>query len=349
MASPVTSARHPPDPAGSMLEGITFDTLLQLAQRRYGSSPAIRTLAVESDLAAGPARQNLILSFDQLEIRIGHMAALLRQIGVQQGQRLAVMAPLGADSIVALLAGIRAGCEPVLIPVDCPDNVLARLLEHSAIEVAIGVDHFAGYSPLLALRSAAAKVFGLRCIAGFGTDIPDGVVPLEQVLASLDMLTPGTHEQTVAARHFGLFEQQTGHVVAGGLAEAKVLEMALDVVQALQIAPGARIVSTLLGGHLAALATGPAAALMTGASYQPLGLFSRAALAASLSGIEPVHLVLPGNMEKAFSQSSLNSHPSLTSVVFVHHGIADAPTHLPGHLTVIDVNPGAGHPRVTRR
>jgi mycobactin salicyl-AMP ligase len=312
------------------LDGLTFDALLKLAQRRNGEASAIACPV------AGRAQH---LSADQLGLRVSRLAGLLGEIGATPGQHLAILAPMGLPVAVALLAALRAGMVPFLVPVEIDQAALTRLLEHTGTEIAIGVDAVGTREPLLMLREAASHIFGMRCVAGFGPTIPDGVMALDQYLASATCPVM-TDPADVVQRRIGVVDPDHHVFLADSLTEAEVLEAGLQVVQALEISPESRIASTMVGSGLSALATGLAAALLSGAEFMPLGLFSLYGLEASLSDGRKVHLVAPASTATALLKAGLAHHPSVASLVLVHlAGPAPRTLTLPGtvDVTVVDV------------
>ena len=133
------------------------------------------------------------------------------------------------------------------------------------------------------------------------------------------------------------------------LPERELLGKALDISRALKPTISSRIVTTLVGGDLAALASGPGVAMLSGLELLPLGLFNLGDLQACIEGGRSVHLVLPGTMEPALAHSRLAGHPALASLVFVHRAsdarglpavdrpdvaIVDIEAHSAGDITV---------------
>jgi hypothetical protein len=308
------------------LDGLSFDTLLKLAQHRTGEASVI------SSPGSGPSAR---LSASQLGLRVARLAGLLGQIGTVPGQRLAILAPMGAPAVVALLAALRTGMVPFLVPGGIDQASLTRLLERTGTEIAIGVDVVGTRKPLLMLREAASHIFGMRCVAGFGAAIPDGVMALDHYLASEScpvMASPSNN----LPRHIQVVDPDRYDLLPENLMETAVLDAGLQMVQALGISPDARIASTLLGAGLPALATGLAAALLSGAEFMPLGLFSLYGLESSLSGGRKVHLVAPAATATGLLKAGLAHHPSVGSLVLVHlDGQAPETLTLPGPTGVV--------------
>jgi hypothetical protein len=96
-------------------------------------------------------------------------------------------------------------------------------------------------------------------------------------------------------------------------------------------------VTTLIGGDLAALASGPGMAMLAGIELLPLGLFSLPDLQACIEGGRSVHLVLPGTAEPALAHSRLCAHPALASLVFVQRGERCYPQIDRPDIAIVDI------------
>lgn len=312
------------------LDGLSFDALLKLAQRRGGD------LLAMSVPSAGATQR---LTADHLAGQVSRLAGLFGQTGAVAGQNLAIFAPMGLPAAITLLAALRTGMVPFLVPADISQTALTRLLERTETEIVIGVDKIGAVQPLLMLRDAAAQIFGIRCIAGFGAAIPDGVMALDHVLAS-----PACPMMPISAGsapgRIGVIDADDREGAIEYLLESDVLDAGLRLVQALQIAPDTRIASTLLGAGLPALATGPAAALLAGAEFTPIGLFSLYGLESCLGDGRKVHLVAPAATAAALLKAGLGHHAAIASLVFVHlPGQPPAELALPAaaDVAVVDV------------
>ena len=144
----------------------------------------------------------------------------------------------------------------------------------------------------------------------------------------------------------------SGGAEAGGPDFSALLGKALDISRALKPTVSSRIVTTLVGGDLAALASGPGVAMLSGLELLPLGLFNLGDLQACIEGGRSVHLVLPGAMEPALAHSRLAGHPALASLVFVHR--ANEPRGLPAidrpDVAIVDIEAhSAGDVTVSKR
>lgn len=331
------------DEAAALLEGLDLDTLLRALARGRGYEAALRDPPGRrgwSDVA--PASINFV----QLDERVDQLARLLSINQAQPGAGVAILAPLGPEAIISILACLRAGLSPLMLPLHGNEIELLRLVEASGAVMALGVGRIGPMRPLLVLRNLAVRAFGTRFVGGFGQDIPDGVAPLDTLMASA-MLHPLPE---VPERPALCIADPVTLAGPQAVSERDLLGKALEISRALKPMASSRIVTTLVGGDLAALASGPGMALLTGVELLPLGLFSLGDLQACIEGGRNVHLVLPGAMEPALAQSRLASHPALSSLVLVqrpgtHRGlpaidrpdlaIVDVEMHSPVEMSVV--------------
>lgn len=303
--------RAEPDDAAALLDGLHFDRLLQALAAGRGYEPALRDPPGRqgwSDVVPGS------LSFGQLNAATDRLARLLAINRAQPGARVAILAPLGPEAILSVLACLRAGLSPMLLPMHGNELELLGLIEAADAVMALGVGRVGPLRPLLMLRELAVRAFGTRFVGGFGADIPDGIAPLDELMDSATL-----HPLPDVERRSGLLVVDAT-TMAGPVevSERDVLGKALEISRLLKPMDSSRIVTTLVGGDLAALASGPAMAMLTGVELLPLGLFSLGDLQACTEGGRNLHLVLPGKMEPALAHSRLASHPALASLVFVH-------------------------------
>lgn len=321
------------DAASALLDGLDLDKLLKAL---------VRGRAYDAALRDPPGRRAWSdsfpssLSFQQLEERTDQLARLLTINHAQPGATVAILAPLGGEAIVAVLGALRAGLSPLMLPLHASEDELLALIEASDAVMALGTSRIGPFQPLITLRNLAVRAFGTRFVGGFGLDVPDGIAPLDTLMAS-----GGLHPlpERIARAELQVVDPVS---LAGPfrLSERDLLSAALDISRLLKPLSSSRIVTTLVGGDLAALASGPGMAMLTGVELLPLGLFSLGDLQACIAGGRNVHLVLPGNMEPAIAHSRLAGDPALASLVFVHRAgdSRAAPAIDRPDLAIVDVD-----------
>lgn len=303
----------------ALVEGLDFDSLLKALASRRGYEPAFRDPPGRRDWSGFAPNA---FGFAELDQRADRLASLLMLAKPQPGAGVAILAPLGPEVLVSILACLRAGLSPMVLPAHAGEADLLRLIERSGAVMALGVPRIGDRRPLLLLRDVAARAFGMRFIGGFGADIPDGVAALDPLLGH------GAQQPFAPASVRAPIQVVDGKSFAGPfpVTEKEVLAKALEISRVLKPLASSRVITTLVGGDLAALATGPGIALLTGVELLPLGLFALDDLRACLEGGRMVHLVVPGAMEPALARSKLGSHKALASLVFVSRAEDGPPT-----------------------
>lgn len=294
----------------ALVEGLDFDGLLKALAAKRGREPAFRDPPGRRDWSgAAPGA----FGFAELDRRVDRLAGLLTLARPQPGARVAILAPLGPEALISILACLRAGLSPLPLPPHAGESELLDMIERSGAVMALGVGRIGPLRPLLLLRDVAARAFGMRFIGGFGADVPDGVAALDQLLGH------GASQPAVPTLARSAISVVDSRSFAGpfALGEKEVLAKALEISRVLKPLASSRIITTLVGADLAALATGPGISLLTGVELLPLGLFVLDDLRACLEGGRMVHLVMPATMEPALARSRLGGHASLSSLVFV--------------------------------
>ncbi len=318
--------------ATTVLEGLDFDALLKALASGRGYEAALRD---------PPGKRNwsdtapTSLSFLQLNERVDQLARLLAINHAQPGSGVAILAPMGPEAVISIFASLRAGFSPLMLPLHADEPELLRLMDVANAVMALGVGRVGPLRPLLTLRNLAMRAFGTRFVGGFGPEIPDGVAPLDTLGRSAGLNALPEPAERAALQVVDAL------TLAGPLAvtEKHVLSRALDISRLLKPLASSRIVTTLVGGDLAALATGPGMALLTGVELLSLGLFSLGDLQACLAGGRNIHLVIPGAMEPALAHSRLAGDPALASLVLVHRPETSRslPAVIRPDLAVVDV------------
>jgi mycobactin salicyl-AMP ligase len=302
---PAASARATISKASApSLEGLTCAALLSASAGQREREVMLRTISSDGK---GPSS----LTFGEVSRQSGRLARLLASVSGGQPTTALIAMAFEKQAVLTVLACLRAGITPVVVRPDLDAEQLSQLADHHGASIAIGVDRLAEFTPLLALRDMAARNFGMRCVAGFGSDLPEGVVPLDSFIDEESSLPPLPEART---------EGQIGACddVSVQVTEPEFLALSLEIARALGIAPTSRILTTLVSGNLVSMASGLGAALLTGAEFSPLGLFKLNQLWASFADGKSIHLVAPASIEPAIVQSGLMAHKGLAGLLLVH-------------------------------
>jgi non-ribosomal peptide synthetase component E (peptide arylation enzyme) len=187
-------------------------------------------------LADPPNRQNFTdgipraLSFAQADRAISAIAARLRGLGLQTDSAVAIQLPNIVESIVAFLGVLRAGMIALPLPLLWRQEEIVSALRQVGVKAIIGCSRFGQTDQIEIVMQSAVELFSVRHVCGFGPNLPDRIVPLDDVFlregaeATVSVPRLGPAAAHVAAITFspdasGLAPITRSHVelVAGGL------------------------------------------------------------------------------------------------------------------------------------
>jgi hypothetical protein len=299
----------------SSLEGLTCAALLSASTGQRARDVMLRSISSDGNVMPP-------LTFGEASQQSGRLARLLASVAGGQPATALIAMVFEKQAALTILACLRAGITPVVVRPDLNAEQFSALADDLGASIAIGNDHFAEFSPLTALRDMAARNFGMRCVAGFGADILEGVIPLDSFIAQESELPP--LPEFGHAGKIGMCDDISVQVT-----ELEFLSLSLDIARMLGIMPDDRILTSLVSGSLVSLASGLGAALLTGAEFSPLGLFRLNTLWASFADGRRIHLVAPARIEEAIIQSGLVSHKRLAGLLLVHPTGTRPPHQLP--------------------
>ena len=268
----------------------TLDDLFRRAGVRHADALALIDPPNCESLTSRTPRK---LTYAEADRAISALATRLRGLGLQTDTVVAMQLANTVDSVIALLGVLRAGMIAAPLPllwreqemIDALGRIGAKAIVTSA---RIGADAQAEIA-----MQVAAELFPIRYICGFGRDLPDGVMPLEDAfVASFTEsfqpgMRPGHPAAHVAVVTFdGVVPVARSHreLIAGGLGAFLEGGLAAD----------ATILSTIPLGSLAGIALTLVPWLLAGGTLVLHHSFDPAVLAEQTRVHNPSAVVLPG-------------------------------------------------------
>lgn len=297
------------------LDGIGLDALVAVAVRVRPSHLFLREPARRALWAGLEAEP---LSYAQVDQRARRLAALLRLSRLAERSHALILAPQGSEQLIAMLGALRAGLRPMLLPLCASAAELQGWFDTAGPSVAIGTTRCGELEPALMLRDAAARSFNARLVCAFGPGVPDGVVPLDQVIIGTSQLPDVPSSDALLGLEAVTALASDGRREA--VSESDIVGGSVDIARVARLSQDARVLSMMTSPSFAALAAGPYLALLSGAEYLPLGLFSLSALWAGLSDGRATCLVAPASIEQPLRAAGIIGHESIASVVLLHRG-----------------------------
>jgi non-ribosomal peptide synthetase component F len=296
-----------------------------LVRRDLGSA-GVRDQPERAGWSGRPSRTRTWAELHDDTRRLSRVLAGLR---LDRGARVAVCLPNGSEAVLTILALERAGLTPCLLPFGIAPDRVADAIGAANVRALVTQGRMGAERPAEALARVAAADFRVRFLLGFGPDLPDGAIDLDDVLGQVGTITddPSAAGAGPAAL---LTLASSGRLVARS--SASLVAAAAPVLAATGVRRGDSIASFVTGDDLKGLATGLVPALMSGASLDLYEVASRAVLDAAACGPGRLHLALPGWAERALPDAARPSG----SLVFASEAPARFPTRSPSAVPVID-------------
>jgi hypothetical protein len=315
------------------LDGIGLDALVAVAVRTRPGDLFLREPARRAQWAGS---SGLDLTFAEIDQRATRLAGLLSLARLPERSHALILAPMGSDMLLAMVGALRAGLRPVLLPLNAATDRLRHWLDVAGPSVVVATTRCGELEPSRMMRDAAARSFNARLVCAFGPDVPDGVVPLDHVLGGTGQTPPApTVTSPPGIMTIGIETAQGARL---SVTESELLAATMEIAKGARLSQEARVLSLMTSPGLCALAAGPYLALLTGAEYLPLGLFSLSALWAGLSDGRPTCLVAPAGIEAALRAAGIVGHETNSAIMLIHQTVpGDEPLREAGPGRILDL------------
>ena len=168
-------------------EPATLDNLFRQAAARRPDAIALCDPPNRLSFTDGEPRR---LTYSQADHIVSAIAGRLRRLGLATDSIVALQLPNTAESVLALLGVLRAGLIAAPLP------LLWRRIDAAAALKRVGARAIMSSAQIGATdhcslgRDIAAEVFPIRYVCSFGKNLPDGVIPLDDLMAAAPLLDP---------------------------------------------------------------------------------------------------------------------------------------------------------------
>jgi len=225
----------------SMAGGATLDELFRRAGVRSPDALALIDPPNRQGLDGATPRR---LSYAQTDRLISAFAARMRALGLRSDAIVALQLANTVESVIALLGVLRAGMIAAPLPLLWRhQEIVAALRGVGAKAIVTG-----GAASARSAMLAAVELFPIRHVCAFGRGLPDGVVPLDELLAD-DAPTgvPGPSRPGPAAGHVAVvtFDVAAAGVTALARNHLQLMAGGLGVFLEAGMAQGANILSAI--------------------------------------------------------------------------------------------------------
>jgi hypothetical protein len=290
----------------------TLDTLFQrILSRRPEAIALADPLNKQRITGHRPKR----LTYAQADRAVAALAAHFVESGLPAHSVIAVQLPNTIEFVLTLLAAHRAGLVVALIPQLWRQAELVAALNRTSARGIVTMDRIDGVLHSDIAMNAAAEVFSIRHVAGFGNSLPEGMASLDDAIArdghpartaiqdgrkaaiiSFDVTTDGF--RAVPRPHLSL--------IAGGLA----VSLEADLPQ------GANIMSVFAPSSFAGLVSSLAVWLLTGGTLSLHHPFDVDAIEQQIGEQGCDTLVVPAQLGLRLDEAGLFTRlPTLNNVI----------------------------------
>ena len=278
--------------------GSTLDEMFRRAGVRRPDALALIDPPNGETITGGAPRR---LTYAEADRAISALAAKLRGLSLQTDMVVALQLANTVDSMIALLGVLRAGMIAAPLPLLWREQEMVAALSRIGAKAIVTSSHVgtAAQSTSFAeiAMQVAVELFPIRHICGFGRDLPDGVVPLDDVFdpAPTEFYQPSVRPGPAAAHAAAITFDVTGDgLVPVTRSQSELIAGGLAVFREAGIAENATILSTIPAASFAGIALTLMPWLLAGGTLALHHGFDPAVFAEQSRAHEPCSVVLPG-------------------------------------------------------
>uniref|UniRef100_Q07MV5 Putative acid-CoA ligase n=1 Tax=Rhodopseudomonas palustris (strain BisA53) TaxID=316055 RepID=Q07MV5_RHOP5 len=158
-------------------------TLDELFRRIVARQPDALALIDPSDKQRITGQLPRQMTFAEADRAVAALAAHFATAGLPANSVIAVQLPNCIEFFLTVLAAHRAGLVVALLPQLWRQAELTMALNRTGARAIVTTSRIDGIDHANLAMEAAAEVFSIRHVAGFGSDVPEGMAPLDQVIA----------------------------------------------------------------------------------------------------------------------------------------------------------------------
>lgn len=271
-------------------------TVTGLAQGAAAANPARAFLSDCPDREAWEGNSPRHLGFGDFKRECDFFAGQLETLGLEPGNRALILMPNIVEAAIAVVGCMSAGVTPALAPIEESVDTLRIAAERIGASAIITNARCEDIRPADLARQVAARVISIRCVAGFGHGLPEGVIPLDGW--SEQDIDPNPNRPARQQDQEGLitFSPGPAGLVAHIRSEAQCISDALAVATRHKLARDCALVSTMHPAGSAALAASLLMPLFLGAEVKLVGPFKAQRLRDALRETTEATLLCPASL-----------------------------------------------------
>jgi len=255
------------------------------------------------------------LSYAQADHAISALAARLRGLGLPTDAVVAIQLPNTVESVIACLGILRAGMIAAPLPLLWRRRDLVDALGRVSAKAILTCARAGNAAPAEVAIHTAAALFPIRHICGFGQNLPDGVVPIDDIFAPIGIhgaalpLRPDSAASHLATITFDIDARGANPIARSHI---EMINGGLAVFLELGVAPDACLLSTIPISSFAGMALTLAPWLLSGGTLHLHHGFDPAAFTTQCAATGCNMLVLPATALPALAEANMLANEACT-------------------------------------
>lgn len=209
-----------------MSQNAASPTLDDMFRRIVAREPGLMALIDPADKMRITGQAPQRLTYAEADRAIAALAAHFTAAGLPVNAVIAVQMPNCIELFLTILAAHRAGLVVALLPQLWRQAELTMALNRTGARAIVTTSRIDGVNHADLAMAAAAEAFSIRYVAGFGSNLPEGMAPLDDVMAAPPIIETAARQDSrraaivtfdVTAQGFRPIPRTHLHMAAGGL------------------------------------------------------------------------------------------------------------------------------------
>ena len=307
------------DPAAAAADAppsrITLDELFRRVAARRPGAIALADAPNRQAFTDGPP---LRLSYAEADRMISAIAGRLRRMGLPTDAIVGIQMPNIVENVLTVLGVLRAGLIAAPLPLLWRRADAVTALARVGAKALIACRRVGDFAHCQFAARVAAEVFSIRYVCGFGANLPDGVVPLDDLFTAtkLDSIPP-LHREGNAAAHLAVISFEVGEdgPVPVARRHLEFLAGGLGVLLESRLEQDASVLSTIAPASFAGICLTLVPWLLTGGTLALHHPFDADILARQRRQDRCATLILPAPVAYRLAETGLFAREGPTTVL----------------------------------
>jgi acyl-CoA synthetase (AMP-forming)/AMP-acid ligase II len=307
------------DPQAPHLEAAertTLDDLFRIAGVRRPDALALCDPPNRRDFTDGEPRR---LTYVQADHIVSAIAGRLRRLGLATDTVVALQLPNTVESTLTLLGVLRAGLIAAPLPMLWRKAETIAALNRIGAKCIITTSRIGAAPHCDIAMNVAADVFAIRYVFSFGKNLPDGVIPLDDLLTATPLLDPAepAGRKGNPAAHIALvtFESTPAGLMAVARNHAELIAGGRVVLSEGGLRENCRILACCANSSFAGLTVSTMPWLLTGGTLSLHQPFDPEVFVEQCRHDGCDTVAVPGALVSRMAQAGLLAHSGLRHIL----------------------------------